>query len=74
MRMTRSSEVVSKDAVMCLFRIVGISVQDGVDGRLPHRHGDVGNRVLVEAGALGILLGRLLNLVDTVQGRVQGVS
>ena len=36
---------------MCLFWVVGVTVEDGVDGCLTHRHDDVGHGVWIEAGA-----------------------
>ncbi len=41
--------------------VVGVAVQDGVDGGLADGHGDVGDGVLVEAGACGEVFGGVLD-------------
>ena len=38
-------------------RVVVVAVQDGIHGRLPHRHGQAESLVFVDAGLLGELLG-----------------
>ena len=69
MRMMRASELASKEAVTCFGGVVGVAVEDGVDGGLAYRHGDVGGGVFVEAGAGGEVFGGLLDLVDAGEGR-----
>ena len=55
-----------------LGRVVSVAVEDRIDGSLAHRHGDVRDCILVEPGPLSPLLSCLLNLVNTVERRIQG--
>ena len=71
MRMMRSSSVVSKEAVIGLGAVVGVAVDDGVDGGFADGHGDVGDGVLVETGALGVLLGGPFDLVYAFERGVE---
>ncbi len=45
--------------------VVGVAVQDGVDDGLADGHGDVAAGVLIEADALGVVLGCLFRLIHT---------
>src|SRR5450631_3877524 len=52
-------------------RIVFVAVENGVDGRLPNRHGHVKSFVFVQASLSGHLFGSRFNLVDAFHCRAQ---
>ncbi len=54
-----------------LVGVVRVAVKDGVDGCLTDGHGDMGDGVLIEACARGVLFCGLLNLVDAVERRIK---
>src|SRR5450631_2329548 len=56
------------------FGVVGVAMEDGVDGAFADSHADAEDLILIEAGALSHLLGGLLEAIDAIQGRVEGVA
>ena len=54
-----------------LFRVVGVAVEDGVDGRLADCHGNVGDGIFVESGAGGEVFGGSLYLVHAIERGTQ---
>ncbi len=56
---------------MCLFVSYELPCKHSVYGCFAHGHGDMRNRILVESGPLGELLGGQLNLVHAVKRRIE---
>ena len=74
MVMIRSSPVRLKRQPHLLAGIVGVAVQDGVDGGLAHGHGNPHDLVIVEARFGRDSAGCLLGAVDGLQRRIQRIG